>query len=340
LVVDQGEICMMTAIATEQPASRRRSMPWKALVASIAVLLVVAWGASPLFALAELRSAARSHDRDRLEDLVDFPAVRADLKSQLSGAFLSQLQNDPSMKDNPFAAFGAALMPMILDKVIDAYVTPDGIATMIRTAKAPARTQNADAGPATSGGQSSAKSTEAHYEYLGPNKFRVRLAPADAPDRALSLILERRGILRWQLVRIGLPLQSLTAPGDAAAQPANPTPIPPKPQPANVAVQNSVAPEKPGDCVNTTVASIGSRLEGVPDSGSAIQYTNKLGQVSYDLVPGIQQAQVGDAVTLCLVSLPQDCPPGDDRGKVYNAVDQRTGLSWKEGDSEHECGGA
>lgn len=334
---------MNTALATEQPTPRRRGFPWKAFVGSVAVLLVVAWGASPLLALVELKSAARAYDRDRLEDLVDFPEVRADLKSQFSSAFLGQLQADPSMKDSPFAVMGAALLPVVLDKMIDAYVTPDGVATIIKTARAPSQGSATDAqtgsGPPANPG--SASSTETHYEYLGPNKFRVRLAPADAPEKAVSLILERRGIFRWQLVRIGLPLQALKTPAETPAPPAaNPAPAATPAQSADTPMPKSLVLEHPGDCVNTTVAEIGSRLAGAPDSGSAIQYANGLGQVSYELVPGIQQAQVGDTITLCLVSLPQDCPPGDDRGKTYNAVDQRTGLSWQEADSSHECGGA
>jgi hypothetical protein len=95
-----------------------------------------------------------------------------------------------------------------------------------------------------------------------------------------------------------------------------------------------------GDCVDATVASVGSRLEGVANSGSAILYTNGLSQVSYDAVAGIDHAKAGDSVRLCLASAPQNCPPGDERGKVYSATNQRTGETWSAPDSEHACGGA
>jgi hypothetical protein len=95
-----------------------------------------------------------------------------------------------------------------------------------------------------------------------------------------------------------------------------------------------------GDCTDVTVGSVGSRLEGMPNSGSAILYTNALSQVSYDPVPGIDHSKAGDKVRLCLASVPHDCPPGDDRGKVYAAANQRTGETWNAPDSEHACGGA
>jgi hypothetical protein len=102
----------------------------------------------------------------------------------------------------------------------------------------------------------------------------------------------------------------------------------------------SAAPANVGDCIETTIAIVGPRLEGVPGSGSAIQYANGLAQVSYDPVPGIDNSQAGDAVRLCLVSVPENCPPGDDRGRVYAATNARTGETWTAPDSQHMCGGA
>ena len=128
----------------------------------------------------------------------------------------------------------------------------------------------------------------------------------------------------------------------AAAQPATPL------TPPQVLAQRSgndlpdpvVAPTAIGQCALMEVKEVGARLQGQPGSGSALSYQDGTAQVSYDQVPGMDAAKPGDLVNLCLVSLPQNCPPGDDRGKVYRATDQRTGLSWTAPDSEHSCGGA
>src|SRR6185437_12962079 len=93
-------------------------------------------------------------------------------------------------------------------------------------------------------------------------------------------------------------------------------------------------PTEIGACSETTIEDIGYRL-GDPDSGSAISYANGGGQVSYDTIPEIHRSRVGDPVRLCLVSIPEDCPPGDDRGKVYSATNLRTGESWEAPDSQH-----
>ena len=99
-------------------------------------------------------------------------------------------------------------------------------------------------------------------------------------------------------------------------------------------------PKKIGECVATSVKEVSSRLEGVPDSGSAIQYTNGIYQVSYDTIAEIVASRAGDRIKLCLTALPSDCPPGDDRGKTYRATNLRTNKSWEAPDSEHMCGGA
>jgi hypothetical protein len=95
-----------------------------------------------------------------------------------------------------------------------------------------------------------------------------------------------------------------------------------------------------GQCTTTKIKTIETRLQGVADSGDAIEYANKGYGVSYDQVPEMHTAKAGDTVKLCLKSLPSDCPKGDDRGKVYKATDMRTHKSWELPDAEHMCGGA
>jgi hypothetical protein len=99
-------------------------------------------------------------------------------------------------------------------------------------------------------------------------------------------------------------------------------------------------PTKVGQCASTAIKDVGTRLEGVADSGDAVSYANGGYQVSYTMIKGLKGVRAGDAVKLCLVTIPDGCPPGDDRGKVYRATDLRTLASWEASDSEHMCGGA
>lgn len=104
-------------------------------------------------------------------------------------------------------------------------------------------------------------------------------------------------------------------------------------------------PTEIGQCDGTTISQIGTRLvdgttgQNVEGSGSAINYADGGYQVSYDTVSSVQDWSIGDQVNLCLVSVPTNCPPGDNRGKVYDATNIRTGETWEAQDSEHSCGG-
>ena len=105
-------------------------------------------------------------------------------------------------------------------------------------------------------------------------------------------------------------------------------------------------PTEIGNCTATTVSKVGTRLmdggtgEEIAGSGSAINYSDGGYQVSYDEISGINNSKIGDNVFLCLISIPTNCPKGDNRGKVYAATNLRTGETWQAQDSEHGCGGA
>ena len=105
-------------------------------------------------------------------------------------------------------------------------------------------------------------------------------------------------------------------------------------------------PTKVGQCVDTTIKGVGNRLEDgatnkpMPGSGSAISFANGGYQVSYEQVPAVDSSRPGDPVRMCLASIPQGCPPGDDRGREYKTTNLRTHRSWNLPDAEHSCGGA
>jgi hypothetical protein len=104
-----------------------------------------------------------------------------------------------------------------------------------------------------------------------------------------------------------------------------------------------------GQCVLTTIAHVGQRVEdsrtgkSIPGSGSDVSFAGFAyggHQVSYDEIPQISRSRHGDKVYVCLMKIPTNCPPGDDRGRIYTTTNLRTMESWTLPDSEHGCGGA
>lgn len=105
------------------------------------------------------------------------------------------------------------------------------------------------------------------------------------------------------------------------------------------------APTAEFSCAKTTIARLEHRLlDGnnrfVAGSGSAVRFANGLYQVSYNELDAVRQSRNGDPVFMCLVLIPRDCPPGDNRGRTYTTTNLRTLDSWTMADSSHRCGGA
>ncbi len=291
---------------------------------ALLALFLAIYFASPLFAFGALKGALQAGDRDRLEQLIDFPSVKDGLKQDLNAAMMEQLTNDPEMKDNPFAGLGMALAPMMVDRMVDAMVTPAGLAKATHTDKGDA----ADRGVGKPGPKARFK-----YAYVGLDRFKV--SNSDTPEETAALVMERRGLFHWKLVRLQLPASTFEkTPASSTGDPAPVAATQPDYDPASAPLPAL------GECAEVGVSEVGYRLEDTPDSGSMITYDNGVYQVSYQPVPGIESSRVGDRVRLCVSELPKDCPAGDNRGVVYHATNLRTGGSWEEANSSHMCGGA
>lgn len=109
----------------------------------------------------------------------------------------------------------------------------------------------------------------------------------------------------------------------------------------------AVPPTQVGRCSDTFIQRVGTRLTdgetgaSIPDSGTSVKLTNGIYLVSYDEIPELSRdSNPGDSVKLCLLSIPQNCPPGDNRGRVYSLLNYKTGGYVELPDSQHSCGGA
>jgi hypothetical protein len=298
------------------------------------LLLVAAYLASPFLALDQLSRAVRTGDRDRLSVLVDFLSVRASLKDQFSAVIARRTSDNQEVKKNPFAGLVLMLVPVILDKVVDAIVTPDGIAELL------ARPIGDHPKEATG----KTKRWNRSWSFVDFSHFKAEYSDPNDPRIVFGLLFEERGLLSWKLVRLELPGDELTkrfqGAGESSGEGTD--------EQQNASADNGEhtgLPERVGGCAVVVVKRVTTRLEDangteIAGSGSAIEYTNGGAQVSYDTIDGIERTRTGDRVQLCLTEIPQHCPPGDNRGRVYHAFNLRTRGDWSAMDSEHSCGGA
>lgn len=121
-------------------------------------------------------------------------------------------------------------------------------------------------------------------------------------------------------------------------------------------VASSGLPVRIDECVTTQLVDKNTRFDGAkPGEVGGEVYVSFANQVGLyitsipHLAPGVdpdaymartQDFARGDKVRLCLVSLPEDCPPGDDRGKVYSVSNLKNQMSFIGIDAWHTCGGA
>lgn len=172
------------------------SRKWLAGLAAMIVFFAVAYVGSPFWAARQFKNAAFSADVDRLDAAVDFPAVRESLKSQMTVALTTKMQNDPEMRSNPFSGLGMLMMPAIIGKMVDGFVTPEGMSALMKR------------GRMERGGSEVKANPDVHYnyDYRNLDRFAVTVTPPDAKSgETPKFVFERRGLFSWKLIRIEIP---------------------------------------------------------------------------------------------------------------------------------------
>jgi len=154
----------------------------------LAVLLVIAaggwlWG-SPYLTLAQMKKAADARDLTALSARVDYPAVRADVKTQLR----ERLEHADG---SPLDRLGAAIAEQVADPAVDAIVTPEGMRALFASAAV---------AQAARPGLTSAKPGEMRVQRESLSRFALTSANGSGPE----LVFELQG-LTWRVTAVRLP---------------------------------------------------------------------------------------------------------------------------------------
>lgn len=177
-------------------------------IAALAVLLLLLGGTylgSPYWAVRSFTRAVKDGDTAGLSAAIDFPAVRDSLKPQVAAGLRDRLAKDRRLRDNPIAALGSLFAPALVDRALDAVVTPDGIAALIRNQRPLASTIGVPATP-------SRVVTSSSWRDL--DHFRVESRNGETGKPGPVLVFERHGLFVWKLARLELPAWMIST-GDA-----------------------------------------------------------------------------------------------------------------------------
>jgi len=138
---------------------------------------------NPMYAASKVQDAVKNKDGDKLVEMIDFPALREDLKADFAEAM--------EKETDPFArGLGGAMM----SGMIDGFVQPEGLAQMVNGGRASKTTPAAEA-------------LKDYSTSFGLTEFIVTL---DTDNGPVEVVFAPRG-LTWKIVGANLDMSKLTS---------------------------------------------------------------------------------------------------------------------------------
>lgn len=183
-------------------------MRWLSVILAIGALLFgAAFVTAPFFAFRAFQAAAQAEDVAALNELVDFEQLRESLTRQVApDKQVVQTAEPPSIWRNPFEVFKHAIAPLTAPPPqVDRYMTPAGLSALSRGYE-----------PGHAVAEPVAVTTKDKLNHLlhpnwpkptywGPNRVRITVTPPNDKSRQTVFTFQRKTLLGWKLVHIGLP---------------------------------------------------------------------------------------------------------------------------------------
>lgn len=147
----------------------------KSLLIGIFGLFVAYVVSSPFITVYKIKSAVDANDSEMLSDYVDFPSVRQSLKDQMNAMVMEKMQSQ-DFENDPFAALGMAFAGTMIEKMVDAYITPAGMSKLMNEGnKSNTQSEIASVSSTSSTDTSDKKETfeGASMSYKSLSKFEV-----------------------------------------------------------------------------------------------------------------------------------------------------------------------
>lgn len=175
-------------------------------IASAALALLLAYVATgPYRTIDAIREAVKDEDPRALAKQVDFPALRSSLKAQLSDRLVREA--GPEVQSSPFGAFGLRIANGLVGGIVDAMVTPLGLAAMMEGRRTWRRIDGFGAlppqpSPAGADAEPAEPLHDAEYQYESLSRFTATVR--DEAGDPVVFVITRDG-LNWRLSDIRLP---------------------------------------------------------------------------------------------------------------------------------------
>lgn len=157
----------------------------------IIVLLIGFFFASPYIALYNIRSAAVSGDAKALSSYMDFDQLRDSIKAGINKK-MGNSGADTATSGN----LGNELASAFADKLVDIFVTPEGISKLmaLKNNKAEKESNKSD----SADNEKSKDSPSKTFSYSGLNNFVIAVDNKKEKS-SVKIVMKRHGLFFWKL---------------------------------------------------------------------------------------------------------------------------------------------
>ena len=158
---------------------------------------------SPFLAINGLLNAIASRNGDAANKYLDYPVLRENLKAEFTSNAIKKMQQDQEIENNPFGGLAMAIVGPMVNAMVDGYVTPSGMKTILKLSSNPSSASDEtlrNIAEKVAGANQSLKDTSMGYE--GLNTFNVSYKNEDGTKG--RFIFSRKGFADWTLTNIDL----------------------------------------------------------------------------------------------------------------------------------------
>ena len=174
------------------------------LVIGIFITLVIAagshWYYSPYLSMNSMAKAAKAKDATKFNEYVDYPSLRESIKGQFSVKMAEVIGSQPQ---NAFSALGAMIGVTMVNQMVDAFVRPEMVMSMMEQGKAEILNQSTKSKPSTN--ETSTSSLEWEFDRQGTDLILATVINQEPKNTKPVFVFQRTGYANWRLTEIRIP---------------------------------------------------------------------------------------------------------------------------------------
>lgn len=175
----------------------------KTILGTVVVGVVAYVVATPYITVYQMKEAAEKHDAVALSEHIDFPSVRQSLKDQMNASIAQKMGTDFNQKDSFLGTLGKQVGGVLVDQVVEVYVTPSGIRQLMVGEKPKVISVEVPASESADKPEPSEKPlSHSSMHYTALDRFVVN--HKNKQGKEAQFVLHRQG-MQWKLAEILLP---------------------------------------------------------------------------------------------------------------------------------------